>query len=734
VANRPKISRSTALDAQLLDNIALRLVQRDRFHVVSVLIILIFPLVLVMLNDSWVFPFMAGYLDPYYYTGYFMDLKQHLNIFPDLYYGTRLPWLLLGGLIHGLLPPEAASYTLRLTLLYAACFALFVTIRLLFQNNLAATVGAMLVAVYTPLLSSVGWDYVDGFGVVLMLVTIAFLTAAATKAKCQVLLLCAGAALISTVLSYMMLLLLVPIELGFYLLVNSYRSRHPLWASGAWLSAGALGALAVMSAASWQLTGNLLFFMPQVRVLKIIGKAPGRWKAADYSWIGHATWLVIPAIAIGLGFILLLRFALERKRPAEWTELHRSVAACTLPLIAAGCLFLAMEAKGFWLLQIPYYAIYLTPFAFLAIGAVMSYVIAAPSWKGALLFSVITAICLLAPFRLVWLQHSTACASTCELSGRLGWLAALVFVVLAISVLWRRGWLIIPALVPFGIFNMAAATNGELTIPPSANLRNENLMVYDAIAALRPYTTDGKLRFWYNTKEPSGWLFRAIASTHIWTYRLVSEDFPNRTQLPSDPVPELQVGDSVVILSSRADALQLAETNVAKISAHAELLGQARVQRGTEAFQLFFVRILPAGARIAENISLAAMKPSTPDSVRASGAGIVVQTLPIPWSYAAVAPLPAAIQDRLGECRGLAKAHVQVEDGPVGLGILAKGGRSFVSRKMLTPTLEAVDVFLDIPKLSEASDIVVQAWDPARKSRVAISSITIMPFGCPPER
>jgi len=701
----------------------------------SILILISFPLLLLWINDSWVFSWLPGTIDPFSYTGYFMDLKQHLNIFPNLYYGTRLPWLLLGWFVHAIAAPEPAAYLLRLILLYSAIFAIFTTIRALFRNNLAATITALMLAVYTPFLGAIGWDYIDGFCVVLMLVTSAFLAAAATSATgYRIFLMLAGAGLVATVSCYLMLILIVPILLTGHLFVNAVHRRSPFLESAGWLSVGGAICVTALAIVNWFLTGQFLYFMPQVRAARVISKSSARWKAASYEWLAHSTWLTIPAIAFLLSLLLLFIFLYQRKRRADAPQLYRGMVVCALQMLAVGTLFTAMELRGYWLLQIPFYAIYLTPFAFLAIGACLAYAAAtAGKWMWVLVPA--SAIILLAPYAFSSLRFVPACSPDCLLSGRLAWLAAIVVVGFAVSVLIRKAWLFIPGLLAFGVFNIAAAETGSFSFPPSAAYRDCNLVLFDAIDAIRPYTQDGKLRFWYNTNEPMGWIFRGVASTHLWTYRLVSEDFPERTQMPSDPVPELQVGDTVAILSSRGDALSVAAKNVAKISARLDLLRQRHIQRGAAGFDLYFVRIMPLDTLSPQELPLSSLKPLAPNAfVKSSGTEIEVQTREIAWAYAAMAPLPEEKREHWGERSALVKLHVHVLRGYVGLGILAQGQGSFVSRQMLAPTPGAIDVLLEIPKISAASDILVQAWDPPRKGLIDINSMSITPYGCPPER
>ena len=124
---------------------------------ICIVAIAAYPLLLILLNDSWVFgdPFVPT-IDNHIYTGYFFNLRQYLNLFPSAYFGTRLPWILVGSAVHRLAAPEPATYILRLVLWYAAAVSLFSIIRLLFADNFAALIGTLLMATHTGFLSAIG--------------------------------------------------------------------------------------------------------------------------------------------------------------------------------------------------------------------------------------------------------------------------------------------------------------------------------------------------------------------------------------------------------------------------------------------------------------------------------------------------------------------------------------------------------------------------------------------------
>ena len=149
------------------------------------------PIILLSVNDSWTFLAPYGWIDPYLYTGFFIDLKGLLHSFGHTYYASRLPWLLLGNAAHRF-SPDTANIVLRLTLFYGGVFPLFVIVQALWKNRLAATIAALLLGAHTHFLSSIGWDYVDGAGLVAMLIALALLTTATQARRWEPLLFGAG--------------------------------------------------------------------------------------------------------------------------------------------------------------------------------------------------------------------------------------------------------------------------------------------------------------------------------------------------------------------------------------------------------------------------------------------------------------------------------------------------------------------------------------------------------------
>src|SRR5207248_274797 len=126
--------------------------------------------------NSW--PFTdSTYVDPWYYAGYFHFLPQYLREHPQLYYGSRLPWLLPGYVAYQLLPGLTANLVLHVGYHVFATSMLYLLLAETVCRRVAL-LSALLMASYSPFLQAVGWDYADGPSVGLVLLLLWCLTRA----------------------------------------------------------------------------------------------------------------------------------------------------------------------------------------------------------------------------------------------------------------------------------------------------------------------------------------------------------------------------------------------------------------------------------------------------------------------------------------------------------------------------------------------------------------------------
>src|SRR5579871_3196548 len=87
----------------------------------------------------------VGFLDPWYYTGYFLHFGYLVRTYGPTYYVSRLPWILPGLAVFHLATPEIASVALNVMIVAASAAALYWTIRWFYGPAAGATAAALLV-------------------------------------------------------------------------------------------------------------------------------------------------------------------------------------------------------------------------------------------------------------------------------------------------------------------------------------------------------------------------------------------------------------------------------------------------------------------------------------------------------------------------------------------------------------------------------------------------------------
>ena len=130
-------------------------------------IVLILPIIVIVCSK---FPLYnpVGYLDPWFYTGYFNNLAELYKWFGPTYYLSRLPWIVPGYIAYHLLPAKWAYFALHGCFLYLGGIFTYLILRSRYDRLVGIVGYALLVA--NPLyLMSQSWEYVDGPGIVYLL-------------------------------------------------------------------------------------------------------------------------------------------------------------------------------------------------------------------------------------------------------------------------------------------------------------------------------------------------------------------------------------------------------------------------------------------------------------------------------------------------------------------------------------------------------------------------------------
>jgi len=100
-----------------------------------------------------------GWLDSFMYLGYFWHYPAHLPALDHDYKASRLPWILPGYVIHWLGDTAAASVVLAFATLSAAGAALYLVVRDITQDRVAAAISAAALTSCTWAHGIGGWNY-----------------------------------------------------------------------------------------------------------------------------------------------------------------------------------------------------------------------------------------------------------------------------------------------------------------------------------------------------------------------------------------------------------------------------------------------------------------------------------------------------------------------------------------------------------------------------------------------
>jgi hypothetical protein len=547
------------------------------------------PLILYLINNSWTFVIPRSWIDAFLYTSYFLELRDNIDVFGINYYTSRLPWVLFGHVTYALLPDEAANLSLRFVLVYGSMLGSYVAVWATWRAQTAATLTALLVCTNTAFLWSARWDYVDGAGITQLLLALGCLSLAASGTRPAVWSF-AGGVLALTALSTNIVLVL-PVAL----LVSWLAGVTWITAEGearavlerlTWMAAGAVVAFVFFGLLNVYLGGDFNYLLPQIEAARTLD--PSTYTTPPLKGAG---WVLFPLVVAAGALSLLARVAVlyraERRTPDAGTL--KATLAALLCLIMLGAWLFAQFALDRPLLNFAYYANFVLPFSFLALGGIIavSKERSAASATRSLALVAAALVVVVLPFIVDPLDFAASCPQRC-----LDWQPMLLLAVtvgssLAILV-WDRSLAagaIVVAL--YAMLNVGSADRGafEFDRGRRGHFEQMALLRFDAASAIRDQEQRNDTFIWYGETENFGPIFTEIASMHMWNLRLAGSRFPQHIALPS--------GTRVVIATQEQRDTVLARANetLRSENRHAVLETEMPVRRGRHELNLFFVRI-----------------------------------------------------------------------------------------------------------------------------------------------
>lgn len=553
----------------------------------DILVILALPLLLILANEDWIVA-SAGWLDPWFYFGYFLNLPQHLRVFPDVYYGTRLPWILPGYLAHWLFPPVVATYLLHVGFSWIALISLYSILKSTI-NRRAALLASLLVGSYPFFLSAYGWDYVDGAGVSYLLLAMWLLISGARSTRWRPLLCLSGVSFAAAVWTNTFLVAFAPLIGACYLIAQRVYARNPLCGGLALFLTGILGLTLLLGIINYLMVQEFLFFWPSVRFALLYANQPNPWRDPSYDWIRRAWWLLLPCLTL-VGALVHIFTNRQRRVPDRFAF----SGFFQLSFVSTLLIMALLELKGNPVLQKHFYASYLIPGMFLAIGSLLGGIVGCLSSRQ---FSFLAWSTFLVLLFFSSLPFGPLLAEQVGRGVRPPLVLAIVLLVPALAVRAKVASLLVLFLC-LGLLNSTWVSGRALDLDRIREQQSQLLAVEESMRIIQTVNPEGDIRIWYNKESPLLRVYEAVASTYLWEYRLVNAGFPSLADTEIRPgrtiAAKIGPGDKIAILSDGGGALGMARESLAQTGLSAQFLAERNVELGRIRFALTFIEVVGA--------------------------------------------------------------------------------------------------------------------------------------------
>ena len=459
-----------------------------------------------------------GYLDPWYYTGYFMHFSYLVKAAGATYYVSRLPWIVPGLIVFRIAQPAAATVILNALILTVCAMSLYFIV-LWRYGKWPAVLACVALATNPYFIYSVAWDYPDGPAVAYAFVALLFFLRPRQGRTPNSLI---GGMFLA--FSGYTNLAGLPVLLSM-MTIPLWRNRRSLRALAVEIFrvfCGGVAATALLIPVFKALVGQYMFFKPQLDQIQYIRSHPGyleRMWGTGYAWLPSAYRLAPALLMLLLGALLLIA---RRKRSDAFVP-------CYLFLAANSILFAIFEFVFHNVgLRVPYGGTFmLTPvlgFAGLLIGECWRPAAPEGGAAPALRCAAVAAFGLALPF---WFTaHHPAFVRPALMGPILIALAIAAGTAVAAPLRRSASLSALSCCLLFAGLFLGPACDNAIAYP----FQNHAALFRSVVgigrlvdAGLGP---DRRIRFWYDTNEPAGPLFDSVSSLYLWGYQDYTAKLP----------------------------------------------------------------------------------------------------------------------------------------------------------------------------------------------------------------
>jgi len=506
------------------------------------------------------------------YYGYFVDLKQHIRVFKDFYYGTRLPWILPGAFVYSLFPSSLGKVLLHFSFLYSAIISLY----LILKRTLSAKVAfltVLLVTGYQPFLNEMGSFYISSGAIVYFLLTLLMLIPSNEKMTRKRLFLagCFASCLIFTQILFVPFLAFALMLFWFF---NSPMSKQTFLQSIRLMCFGFFAMTFLFCVFNYLLTQNFFFFMPTIRWIGwfSIKLKENPWWQPFSKWGYRMPHLLIFCLIAALGFTVWMF-----KNQIKDLKLRRTI------LFLHGIFMLNLILMCFLqfflkkhVLQYHYYSCYLYPICFLALGGIVAFTFQNVNGRKLVLHS----------FALVMI---TLLGLSLEKALGMQWIC-IFLIALFISAMVGFFNKQLKIIAVYAVAISFALINMERNEKVSQKYLGKNEAIYQAIVkgidVVHRMDPEIKAHFWIPfTTLPSRFIFKSIASSNLFELRLFSKNFPHLDEFSKRGERRL------ILLSEDEDALEKANASLKTLGLKASVLREETVANSVCEFKILLLNV-----------------------------------------------------------------------------------------------------------------------------------------------
>lgn len=243
-------------------------------------------------------------IDPWFYTGSFVNFRYLYQALGGTYYPSRLPWIVPGVAVHAVFGPTVAYFVLHATYYFGGGLFAYLLIRRFFGRAVALASYALLML--TPLFyNAYVDDYPDGALLTYLFAGGYFGLTASGSRRPWLRSIAAGfflAAAVGTNLFAGVIIAFLLIVFAF-VRIDALRAPRMLVMELAFGLVGVAALLVACGSFSLAYGGRFLFFMPQIRELGYLSTSS--YKTSGAAWVLHEPQLALPAFAAVCAGILV---------------------------------------------------------------------------------------------------------------------------------------------------------------------------------------------------------------------------------------------------------------------------------------------------------------------------------------------------------------------------------------------------------------------------------------------